>query len=132
MDSTLISVDSKRHKVDFCGAKLDLIYIKDGQLHRIKGTRKSIGSTWNEDMQFKRHTVSLEGVSAMYLFTDGLQDQFNGENTKKFGSKRLYELISSCHSKDVTRQKEHISDALDEWQKGSEQVDDITLIGIKF
>lgn len=132
MDATLVIVDKKKNKLDFCGAKLDLIYMEAGEMNRVRGTRKSLGSSWNEAVEFKTHSISLEKVTGVYLFSDGFQDQYNGENTKKFGSKRLYELLESVDQLDMTDQKEKISDALNDWQKDAEQIDDITLIGVKF
>jgi len=131
MDASLVVVDREKGKMEFSGAKSDLIYIKDGQLNRIRGTRKSIGSSWNEEAVFERHTISLEGVTEMYLFSDGLQDQYNSDNTKKFGSKKLLELIESTHGDSIPDQRKKFLCVLEDWQRDTEQVDDITLIGVR-
>ena len=131
MDATIIAIDRKKGTLEFCGAKLDLIYFKEGEFKRIRGTRKSLGSSWNEGVTFKRHILPLGGISEVYLFSDGFQDQFNGDNTKKFGSKRLFEMLSSARDLHMAEQKRVFSETLDHWQNDLEQVDDITLIGIR-
>jgi serine phosphatase RsbU (regulator of sigma subunit) len=73
----------------------------------------------------------MEGITELYMYSDGFQDQFNAENTKKFGSKKLLELIrSSRNSGSLEAQKNVISQTLSDWKRDVEQVDDITLIGI--
>ncbi|MFO8066406.1 MAG: SpoIIE family protein phosphatase, partial [Bacteroidales bacterium] len=85
---------------------------------------------------FKYRKVYLHKGDIMYLFTDGIIDQFGGNEGKKFSSKRLKQLISENADKPMSIQKEIIEKALDEWQNPVdleffEQVDDITLFGIK-
>lgn len=131
MDASLVIVDETASKLEFAGAKLDLVYYLDDVQHRLKGTRKSIGSTWNEGRDFESHTLELEGITELYLFSDGFQDQFDSENTRKFGSKQLLQLINSTRGNGMKEQKQSISSSLDNWQQNTEQVDDITLIGIQ-
>ncbi len=130
MDVTLAIVDKDNNQLQFSGAKLDLIYMKEGELQRIKGVRKSVGSDWNENVNFESHTIDLTGVSDFYMYSDGFQDQFNAENTKKFGSKNLLQLLQSVNLFDLKQQKTIISRTMEDWKKDIEQVDDITLIGI--
>ncbi|XOV91680.1 MAG: response regulator [Bacteroidota bacterium] len=131
MDVTLTIIDREKGQLQFSGAKLDLIYFKGSQMERVRGTRKSIGSTWNENSGFTKEVIDLKDVNEFYLFSDGFQDQFNAENTKKFGTKQLLELISSTRNENLQIQKAMITDTFVEWKRDLEQVDDVTLIGVK-
>lgn len=132
MDVSLIIADGINNTLEFSGGKLDLVYFKDGNLERIKGTRRSVGSDWNEKVSFERHHLDLKDVTEIYMFSDGFQDQFDGANERKFGSKQLLELISNTRREDLSSQKKEISQALSDWMRDAEQVDDITLIGAGF
>ena len=67
----------------------------------------------------------------MYLFSDGLQDQFGGDNDKKFTFRRVLGLLEDNASLPLPDQRENIEDAINDWVGTSEQTDDITLISIK-
>ena len=58
-------------------------------------------------------------------------DQFGGENGKKFMSKNLKELLVNNSSLPMVKQKEIIESAFKNWIGDFEQVDDVTLIGVK-
>lgn len=130
MDVTLVIVDRDALQMEFSGAKLDLVFFRNGELERIKGTRKSVGSDWEEKLPFESHVLNLEGVSELYMYSDGFQDQFDADNSRKFGSKNLLELIKKSRSSTLSAQKTLILQALNDWKKDNDQVDDITLIGI--
>ncbi len=87
---------------------------------------------------FTTHELQLETNDIIYLFTDGLQDQFGGyeasdrENGgKKFKPTRLRELIVSIREQPMSAQKESIVKAFNQWKGSLEQVDDICIIGIR-
>ena len=63
--------------------------------------------------------------------TDGLPDQFGGPKGKKFKYKQLQELLISNSNKSLNEQKEILTQQLTSWKGNLEQVDDITIIGIK-
>lgn len=131
MDAALIVLNKRSRTIEFCGAKLDLVYVKYGELHRVKGTRKSIGSPWYEHVQFESSIIEVPGVTELYLYSDGIQDQVNQDYSRKFGSKQLLQLLKENHSKDFEIQHATITQAVEEWKKDADQVDDITLMGLR-
>ncbi len=131
MDASMIIVNRKSNTLEFCGAKLDLVYVRNGILNRIKGTRKSIGSTWYDQIDFEPQILDLDGMTEIYLYTDGIQDQTNDSYTKKFGSKQLRELLKENHTKDFESQHAVITQSVEDWKKDADQVDDMTMIGIR-
>jgi serine phosphatase RsbU (regulator of sigma subunit) len=68
----------------------------------------------------------------LYLLSDGLQDQFGGNQGKKFGLNNIRKtLLSMSKNSDISHQKAILENALQQWQAKHEQVDDITVLGIK-
>ena len=69
--------------------------------------------------------------ASVYLFSDGITDQFGGEKNKRFNKKKLSKLILSLKSEPMIFQKKTIEDSIIAWGKNIEQTDDMLLIGIK-
>lgn len=134
MDVCIISFDLKTKQITFSGAKRPLfIFSKQtSELNEIKGDRLSIGGAKRkrEQDKFNNHIIQTETGDILFLSSDGLADQNNAER-KRFGSKRLKEIILSNISEPMIKQKEKIESELNSFQENEEQRDDITLIGIK-
>ena len=96
----------------------------------IKANNQSVGSSYLSK-SFTNHEVSVEEGDTIYLFTDGLPDQFGGENGRKFGKKALRERLMSIVKLPLNEQKQIISKAIEDWKGNLEQVDDICIIGIR-
>lgn len=119
-------------KVGFCGAKRPLYYVKSQtqSLQYSKGTNKSIGGVLYKKRKFETENLFLQKGDVIYLSTDGLVDQHNGEN-KKFGKQKFADLIQEHAFRPLDEQKEILESALADHQDGQEQRDDITLMGIR-
>lgn len=85
---------------------------------------------------------SIKGVAApgtkVYLMTDGYADQFgsilgqeNNGTGKKFRIKRLREKIVEIQDLPMADQHKELHTTMSIWKGALEQVDDITLIGVK-
>jgi len=73
----------------------------------------------------------LNKGDTIYLFSDGLPDQFGGNDGKKLKIARLKRLIEQVSHLPMSEQEVVISDFYKEWKGSYEQVDDILLIGVK-
>ncbi|MEM6299481.1 MAG: SpoIIE family protein phosphatase, partial [Bacteroidota bacterium] len=136
MDLALCVVDPKAGVMDFVGAKNPLLYVQNGEYHHIKGSRFSIGGTVkaNQKKVFEVHRVSLNDPTTVYIFTDGFQDQFGGENEDKFMVKQFREFIYSLHDLPMKQQQEKLHQTLESWMCPTptckhDQVDDILVMG---
>ena len=81
--------------------------------------------------KFTNHKIQLQKGDQIYLFSDGFADQFGGQKNKKFKYKPFKELLLSNAGKSMQEQKEILEKTFDEWIQGYEQVDDVTVLGIK-
>ncbi len=67
----------------------------------------------------------------LYMFSDGIADQFGGSQGKKYKTKQLKDLLLKISKYDMEYQMLNISDDFENWKGMHEQVDDILMIGIK-
>jgi tetratricopeptide (TPR) repeat protein len=133
MDIALIVFNSE-NEIEFAGAQrpLWLIRNKDPQLEEIKGNKFSIGGIQTEEKRtFDTHKLVLEKKDSVYIFSDGIADQFGGEHGKKFMTKNLKVLFTSIHEEPMAIQETIIEKTLEKWKSGREQVDDVLVIGVK-
>jgi len=136
MDMALCIYYPETKMLDFSGARNPLCIVGENIIPTVlKGDRQPVGVYEIED-SFTNHRVQLQGGEMIYLFSDGLQDQFGGTDGKKLKLKNVLELMQSLSKKNCTEQKSQIISFLDNWTRTSngtdyEQVDDIVLIGMR-
>lgn len=135
MDMGIIVWDKNEKKVQFAGAHTPLVFISNNKIFNIKGERLSLGAT-DKKLTIKEHTIPLNSSISFYLFSDGYQDQFGGENDRKISSKRLRELILMVSQKPMSQQKIALNTFFESWINANKnsigrQIDDILLMGVK-
>ena len=138
MDVSIISIfkntNADEITINFAGANnaLHLVTAHDQSnvMMEIKGDNQPVG--YFTDMKpFTNHEIIAHRGDIIYLYTDGYADQFGGIKGKKFMTKQLKQMLQSICHMPMQEQKNHIHDRYKEWQGDLEQVDDITVIGIK-
>ncbi len=119
-------------KVTFAGARRPLFYYSQltSSFEVIQGDRHSIGGMHRKEKEFTNHEIILKTGDIIYLSTDGLVDQHNGER-EKFSTKRLQDILERNAMLNTNAQKSMIEEALKDHRKDEEQRDDITLVGIR-
>ncbi|PKP45384.1 MAG: histidine kinase, partial [Bacteroidetes bacterium HGW-Bacteroidetes-12] len=66
-----------------------------------------------------------------YICTDGYADQFSGHGGKKLMTRKLKEILVGIQNKTMQEQEQHLDNFVEDWKAGTEQVDDILVIGIR-
>ena len=134
MDIALCTIDHHSRTLAFAGAKNPLVYIEGGEVHQIAGDRLTIGGRVKQiEREFTTRTIPFSTDTTFYIFSDGLQDQFGGSQGRKFGIKRLRELLLEAHTLPMPQQKELIATTLQRWmlQGDEKQIDDMLLLGFR-
>ena len=80
------------------------------------------------DFKWSCNEISLEKNDRIVLFSDGIVDQFSYDNSKKYGYKRLEEMILSNSPLDPKNLERSIYTDLEFHQGGNIQTDDILLL----
>jgi serine phosphatase RsbU (regulator of sigma subunit) len=149
MDMAIAVLDTKNRELHYAGANNPLYIIRNKKftgdfskppysifengefnLIEVKADKQPIGVHW-EETSFRNHSISLQENDAIYLFSDGYIDQFGGEKRKKFKSLNFKKLLLSIQSDPMDRQKQILEKTFDEWRGDFEQIDDVSVIGVR-
>ena len=97
----------------------------------IKPDKMPVGKHEKQEIPFTLHEIQLQKDDVIYTLTDGFPDQFGGERGKKFMSKNLRELLATNTHLPMHEQKQLLETTFTNWKKDVEQVDDVTVIGVR-
>ncbi len=130
----LISYEPSTQKLEFAGADMSLIIIRNGDITTIKPDKTAIGEVFRkkEHTTYTNHSLDIQPHDIIYMFTDGYTNQIGGQQATRFTSKRLFQLLTEIHTLDLDDQLLRLSKAHDEWRGNEPQRDDILVVGIKF
>ncbi|MBK7128885.1 MAG: serine/threonine-protein phosphatase [Crocinitomicaceae bacterium] len=141
MDAALVSVEfDKHHKlkaIEFAGAQNPLWLVRHGELIEMPGDKQPVGH-FEKAVSYQTHRIDVQKGDMIYLFTDGLADQFGSENhtekdakIKKFGIKKLRRLLSMISELSPHEQKKAIQNSFQAWKGNIDQLDDVCILGFR-
>ncbi len=147
MDIALCSIDFVQRKLMFTGANnpvwivtqremnLEKFFTQNSyNVYELKGDRKPIGGYASVD-KFSRTIVDVAENDIVYMFTDGIVDQFgsldNSGKNKKFKRINLAKLLVNIQPLELSLHQEKIKEMFHQWKGTNEQIDDVTIMGIK-
>ena len=130
MDMALCCIDLKNNTLEFAGAYNSLYYIQDGILSEIKGDKQPIGHYF-ERKPFTNHTLTLDRVDWLFLFSDGYVDQFGGPDHKKFKKHAFKKILVDNQDKTPADLKRILIERYQNWRGNVDQIDDICILGLK-
>lgn len=84
-----------------------------------------------EMFPFKMYEIVLNEGDMIYLFSDGYQDQFGGRYNRKIGIKMLRELLMDISKFTIEKQNQIIQETFFNHKGELNQIDDVTLMGIR-
>jgi serine phosphatase RsbU (regulator of sigma subunit) len=116
--------------VSFAAAKRPLYYCCGGEIEKIMGSRRNVGGMTSSIKSFESKNLSLQKGTCLYLCSDGFADQ-NDVARNNFSEKRLISLLQQTQDLPMEQQKEILETALAKYSEGTEQRDDILVIGIR-
>jgi serine phosphatase RsbU (regulator of sigma subunit)/tetratricopeptide (TPR) repeat protein len=131
MDCSLISFDFKNNNMTYAAANNPIWLIRQGNILEFAPDKMPVGKHDRDNVLFSQHTIDLQKGDMVYTITDGMPDQFGGPKGKKFMNKQLKEFLISISDLPMSEQKEKLSNVLKNWKGDLEQVDDITILGIR-
>ena len=113
----------------YASSGVSFIHEREGELNIYRTTKTAADN--DVPSIFEKVCVKFDPTDSFYLFTDGYQKQFGSIRNKKFGFKRVVELLQKVHIESMALQKKYFENAWRNWSEAHEQTDDITVVGLK-
>jgi serine phosphatase RsbU (regulator of sigma subunit) len=131
MDISFCILHKSRKSLEFSAAYNPLFIVQNGEIKEYKGDRMPIGIYVGEKKSFTNFEINVNRGDIIYIFSDGYSDQFGGPDCTKYKKSNLRKLLSDIHIKPMAEQKKIIESEFAKWRGKTEQIDDITIIGLK-
>ena len=130
MDGSIISYNMEDKNIMYSGSYNPMYLIRKDEIIEFKADRMPLSH--HERMSgFSHQEMKTKSGDKLYLFTDGYRDQFGGNNKKRIGSTRFKELLLQINKSGFNVQKQNLLDFINAWKGEEDQVDDITIVGLK-
>lgn len=137
MDIAIAVIDKNEHTIEYAGALRPMYLYSNNEFIELKGDKNPISSnisgTTYTNSNYTNYEYSFNLGDQFYIFSDGIIDQFGGDEGKKYLTKRFKNLIENIKTRPMKEQKDLIKKSLDDWKNNKyEQIDDILVIGIRY
>lgn len=133
MDIALCKVNMDTREVEYAGAHRPLYIMRNGVMEEVKGNKFPIGGgIFKNQTNFTNTKLTLKKGDSIYFSSDGYPDQFGGPEGRKFGPKRVREIIERVHKMPMLEASGIFDQEWESWRGDTKQTDDVLLIGIKF
>lgn len=99
-------------------------------LYDLKTNKMPIGIYEKMD-DFDNYTIEITKNDVIYLFSDGFADQFGGPNGKKYKYKPFKEILIRNTEFAMQEQRNNLLFDFESWKADQNQVDDVTVMGIR-
>jgi len=140
MDISLCVINTNLMECQWSGANNPLWLVRNSEnltgfqnlsgLEELKPDKQPI-AIHIEMKDFTNHEIQLYKGDTIYLASDGYEDQFGGPKYKKFMSKKLKQLLQDNCDKPMNEQKNILETTFENWKGEHEQIDDVTILGLK-
>ncbi len=134
MDLAFCMIDKKKKVLQFAGAYRPLYLLRDGELIEYSGSRKAIGGiplAKKVEKDFENHLINYQEGDKIFIFSDGLPDQFGGEEGRKYLTRRIRENLTNNPDASMAHFARLFPKEFYEWMGDHKQLDDVLLIGIE-
>jgi len=134
MDIGVFSFNNDTCQLEYSIANFSHYLVRNSEIIQLDTLKSTIGYSFfeSEGKRFKTSNIELQKGDCLYLFSDGLQDQFGGPKNKKFKRNNIRELIRKVHNRPMKHQKDIFKAEFKEWKGRLEQTDDVLVMGIRF
>ncbi len=152
MDMGIVKIEPGKQRITFAGANLPAYFVTTRQptfeppekvkppienfgdsslkLYELKPDKMPIAFYYNM-AEFTSVSFEYTKGDMLYLFSDGFIDQFGGKEGKKFKTKAFKKLLLDSALLNLEHQYQILYDTFYRWKNAYEQVDDVTVLGLK-
>ena len=131
MDISICKLNMKKKTLEFSGAHNPLVIVSGNELKTVKGDSQAVGLETVDIKPFTKHSIKLKKDDMIYIYSDGYQDQFGGENGKKYMTANFKKLLLKISKEEEKKQNKLLEVELANWMQKEEQIDDICIMGVR-
>ncbi len=132
MDMAFCKYNREKKTVEFAGAFNPLYHFRKGELTVYKADRMPVGYYIAAADNFTNHEIKIEDGDTIYIFSDGMADQFGGADGKKYGLRNMRTDLAAVVGFSMDEQRKLLDEKFEAWKKDQNQVDDVLLLGVRF
>lgn len=129
MDVSWLVWNEGEMELYFAGAFNNCYILRQEEVITLKGDKMHVGFT-EKPQKFSHQVFKAEKGDLVFMTTDGYTDQFGGENAKKFGRKRFFELLKTYSTASLDEQN-LLEKSFYDWKQNHEQTDDVCVFGFR-
>jgi serine phosphatase RsbU (regulator of sigma subunit) len=131
MDVAFCILYKNRKKLEYAGAYNPLFLFRGGEFSEYRADRMPIGIYYGETEAFTNYEIDVQKGDIIYIFSDGFADQFGGPKGSKYMKYNLKKLLSEIHNKPMADQRIILEYEFEKWKGSVNQIDDVTILGVK-
>jgi serine phosphatase RsbU (regulator of sigma subunit) len=129
MDMSIAIIENDNSSLRFAGANQALFIMRDAEIIKLKRNRMPIGN-YVRETPFEGEDFALQKDDVHVFMSDGIKDQTNAD-MEKFRWMRLEAFLIENSTLPMPALGEKLIQTISQWQGDTEQVDDMTMIGIR-
>lgn len=133
VDVSICCIDFENNMLSFASSNGSMSIVNNGLLQTYSGNMmlQGAGPDRREEV-FDNKVIELAEGDIVYMFTNGYSSQFDADDTLKLNSAAFRKLLSQISRDPMGEQLARLNDNLANWQGGTEQTDDILVLGFKY
>ena len=131
MDIAFCVLNKNRRTLQFAGAFNPLIIFQSGEFKEYRADRMPIGIHYGDAKAFTNYVIPVSRGDTMYIFSDGYNDQFGGPDGTKYKMANFRNLLKQIYYRPMIEQRNILEAEFQKWRGSADQVDDITIIGVR-
>jgi len=131
MDVAFCILHKNRRTLEYSGAYNSLFLCQNGGSTEYRADRMPIGIYYGEKESFTNYEISVQKGDTIYIFSDGFADQFGGPKKSKYMKYNLKKLLSEIYDKPMDVQRRILENEFENWKGSANQIDDVTILGVR-
>ncbi len=129
VDVLICCIDTDKRELVYAGTNANgFIYGPRGIRNFEKTRRLEVSYSGTVHSRFEEKQLKLSENDRVFLYTDGLTDQFGGKKGKKLTRRKLLEKIAEKKPVSGNAMAEEVQQIFTNWQGDHEQTDDVSFI----
>jgi serine phosphatase RsbU (regulator of sigma subunit) len=124
-------LNKNRRTLQYAGAFNPLFIFQSGEFVEYRPDRMPIGIHYGDEKSFTNYVINVSRGDTVYIFSDGFTSQFGGPAGTKYKKTKLKKLLKEIYHRPMVEQRNILENEFDQWKGQDNQVDDVTIIGVR-